>query len=63
MLTCPDCTVVTADDDAGHAAAGVRLCDRHREAGRANLAAARAANPEVDAVHRMLAAAGRPVSV
>ena len=56
------CTVVTAtDDQTGTTAAGIRLCDRHRQQGRANLAAARRDNPEVDAVHRMIEAAGRDV--
>jgi len=59
---CRDCTMVAAIGDDGAAivgaggwvAAGIKLCDRHRAESDAALARHRAANPEIDAVHRMV---------
>lgn len=55
-LDCGDCVTVTAVDDSGYTAAAVRQCAAHKTTATARLAAQRAANPEVDAVHRMIAA-------
>lgn len=61
---CPDCTIVAVVGDDGTAirrdgrdggvAAGIKLCDWHRTESQAALVRARAANPEIDAVHRMV---------
>lgn len=57
MLDCPDCTVITATDGSGYTAAAIKQCAAHRTATQRRIAAARAANPEIDAVQRMAAAA------
>lgn len=51
---CSDCEQITATAESGYTVAAVGFCPKHKAAQRANLAAARAANPEVDAVHRMI---------
>lgn len=51
---CADCTPITAETRDGVPVVALRYCPAHKSAARANLAAARAANPEVDAVHRMV---------
>ena len=52
---CPDCTTLTADHHTtGLRAAAIRYCPRHKSESADNIAAARAANPEIDAIHRML---------
>jgi hypothetical protein len=59
---CPDCTIVAVVGDDGTAivgegggvAAGIKLCHRHRSESDAALERARAANPEIDTVHRMV---------
>lgn len=56
---CGDCEQITAEAPSGYRVAAVSMCSKHRADRDANLAAARAANPEVDAVHRMIAAASR----
>lgn len=52
---CRDCEQVRATADSGYTVAAVKFCPAHRSASYATYAAARAANPEVDAVHRMIA--------
>lgn len=54
---CQDCEQVTAEAPSGYCVAAVSMCPKHRAERDATYAAARAANPEVDAVHRMIAAA------
>lgn len=54
---CTDCEQVRAVADNGYTVAAVRFCPVHRARRDTDLAAARAANPEVDAVHRMIEAA------
>lgn len=51
---CRDCEQITATAASGYTAAAVRFCPVHRAEADANMAAARAANPEIAALHRMM---------
>jgi hypothetical protein len=53
---CADCTFVTARnaDDTGHIAAGIKLCETHKRESDEALAAHRKADPQIDAVHRLV---------
>ena len=53
-VTCTDCTQI-----ANGNAIAIRYCPRHKSESVERIAEARAANPEIDALHRMLAAAKR----
>lgn len=56
QLECPDCTVHTATDASGYVAAAIQSCPRHKRDHVRAMLDARAANPEIDAVHRMMEA-------
>lgn len=49
VITCPDCSRITSGQ-----AIGIAYCPRHKSQSVTGLAAARRANPDVDAIHRML---------
>lgn len=53
-FNCLDCEQNTATAESGYTVATVKFCTVHKAEQRADLFAARAANPEVDAVHRMI---------
>lgn len=57
IMECADCTPVAATSPGGFAAIAIRYCQPHRDESARQLQAARDANPEIDAIHRMLDAA------
>ena len=52
--TCPDCRWHTATADSGHAAAAVKMCRAGRAETDQSYADARASNPEIAELHRMI---------
>lgn len=53
-VTCPDCERVTATNERGYTAAAIRYCPAARAESAERMAAARASNPEIAALHRMI---------
>ena len=54
IADCPDCTTKTATADSGYTAAALKLCAAHRAAEDAEMDAALAAQPELEAIHRLV---------
>lgn len=52
-IECPDCQVITATQN-GYTAAAIRSCPVARAESAQRMAEARATNPEIAALHRML---------
>lgn len=51
---CNDCEQITATAASGYTVAAVEFCPAHKADADAGMAQARAANPEIAALHRMM---------